>query len=71
MRKKIVGGKWKMKKKVEEGIGVGKELNEGLGGEKGNCDVVMCSGFIELGCVSGIVEKGVIGVGGEKCGDKV
>ena len=47
MRKNIVAGNWKMNKTLQEGIALAKELNETLANEKPNCDVIICTPFID------------------------
>ena len=70
MRKKIVAGNWKMNKNLQEGVALATELNEVLKAEKSNCDVVICTPFIHLATVSGIIDHNVIGLGAENCADK-
>ena len=47
MRKKIVAGNWKMNETLQEGIALAKEINEALTADKPNCDVVICTPFIQ------------------------
>jgi len=69
MRKNIVAGNWKMNKTLQEGIALVKDLNDVLADAKPNCDVVICTPFIHLASVTGLVcDK--IGVGAENCADK-
>ncbi len=70
MRKKIVAGNWKMNKNLQEGVALATELNEVLKAEKPKCDVVICTPFIHLATVSGIIDHNVIGLGAENCADK-
>lgn len=70
MRKKIVAGNWKMNKNLQEGVALATELNEVLTAEKPNCDVVICTPFIHLATVSGIIDHNVIGLGAENCANK-
>ena len=70
MRKKIVAGNWKMNKNLQEGVALATELNEVLAAEKPNCDVIICTPFIHLASVSGIIDHNVIGLGAENCADK-
>ena len=70
MRKKIVAGNWKMNKNLQEGIALATELNDILKADKPNCDVVICSPFIHLASVAGIIDQSVIGLGAENCADK-
>ena len=48
-----------------------KELNEALVADKPNCDVVICTPFIHLASVAGIIDPALIGLGAENCADKV
>jgi triosephosphate isomerase len=68
MRKKIVAGNWKMNKTFQEGLDFARELNEVLAAEKPNCDVVICTPFINLASVTPVVNG--IGVGAQNCADK-
>ena len=71
MRKKIVAGNWKMNMNLQEGVALAKELNEVLTAEKPNCDVVICTPFIQLATVAQFLNQDVIGLGAENCADKV
>ncbi len=71
MRKKIVAGNWKMNKNLQEGIALAKELNEVLTVDKPNCGVIICTPFIHLASVAGIIDSNIIGLGAENCADKV
>lgn len=70
MRKKIVAGNWKMNLNLQEGVALATELKAALAAEKPNCDVVICTPFIHLATVAGVVEGSVIGLGAENCADK-
>ena len=70
MRKKIVAGNWKMNKNLQEGVALATELNEVLKAGKSNCDVVICTPFIHLATVSGIIDHSILGLGAENCADK-
>lgn len=70
MRKKIVAGNWKMNLNLQEGVALATELKAALAADKPNCDVVICTPFIHLATVSGIVNDTVIGLGAENCADK-
>ena len=70
MRKKIVAGNWKMNKNLQEGIALATELNDILKADKPNCDVVICTPFIHLASVAGIIDQSVIGLGAENCANK-
>ena len=71
MRKKIVAGNWKMNMNLQEGISLAKELNEVLAADKPNCGVIICTPFIHLASVAGLIDSNVIGLGAENCADKV
>ena len=71
MRKKIVAGNWKMNKTLQEGVALAQELNEALAADKPNCDVVICTPFIHLAPVAGVINAELIGLGAENCADKV
>jgi triosephosphate isomerase len=71
MRKKIVAGNWKMNMNLQEGVALATELKEALAADQPQCDVVICTPFIHLAPVAGIVEGTVIGLGAENCADKV
>ena len=61
---------WKMNKNLQEGIALATELNDILKADKPNCDVVICTPFIHLASVAGIIDQSVIGLGAENCADK-
>ncbi len=71
MRKKIVAGNWKMNKTLQEGVALAQELNEALTADKPNCDVVICTPFIHLAPVAGVINPELVGLGAENCADKV
>lgn len=71
MRKKIVAGNWKMNKNLQEGVALAKELNEILTADKPNCGVIICTPFIHLASVAGVIDSNIIGLGAENCADKV
>ncbi len=70
MRKKIVAGNWKMNLNLQEGVALATELNEALAADKPNCDVVICTPFIHLASVAGVLDAQAIGLGAENCADK-
>ena len=70
MRKKIVAGNWKMNLNLQEGIALAKELNEALTADKPNCGVIICTPFIHLASVAGVIDQNIIGLGAENCADK-
>lgn len=59
-----------MNKNLQEGVALATELNETLKADKPNCDVIICTPFIHLATVSGIIDHKVIGLGAENCADK-
>ena len=70
MRKNIVAGNWKMNKSLQEGVELGKELNEALKDKTVNCDVVIGTPFIHLASVVAVVNTDKIGVSAQNCADK-
>ena len=70
MRKKIVAGNWKMNKNLQEGVALATELNGLLVANKPNCEVVICTPFIHLATVAGLINKEVLQLGAENCADK-
>ena len=70
MRKKIVAGNWKMNMNLQDGIALATELNGVLAADKPNCGVIICTPFIHLASVAGIIDSNVIGLGAENCADK-
>ena len=70
MRKKIVAGNWKMNKNLQEGVSLAKELNGLLVADKPNCEVVICTPFIHLATVAGLIDSEVLQLGAENCADK-
>lgn len=71
MRKHIVAGNWKMNKNLQDGLALAEELNTALLADKPNCDVIICTPFIHLASVAGIIDSSVLGLGAENCADKV
>ena len=70
MRKKIVAGNWKMNMNLQDGIALAKEINEALVADKPNCEVIICTPFIHLASVAGVLDSTVVGLGAENCADK-
>lgn len=70
MRKKIVAGNWKMNKNLQEGAALAKELNEVLEADKPSCQVIICTPYIHLATVNGLINPDLIGLGAENCADK-
>ena len=70
MRKKIVAGNWKMNMNLQDGIELAKAVNDSLKADKPNCDVIICTPFIHLASVNGILDKKLVQLGAENCADK-
>ena len=70
MRKKIVAGNWKMNLNLQEGLALAKEVNDALAADKPNCDVIICTPFIHLASVAGVLDSNLVGLGAENCADK-
>ena len=70
MRKNIVAGNWKMNKNLQEGIELAKELQSVLNGKTVKCDVVICTPFIHLASVNGVIDGKAVKLGAENCADK-
>ena len=69
-RKKIVAGNWKMNMNLQDGVALAKEINEALVADKPNCEVIICTPFIHLASVAGVLDSTVVGLGAENCADK-
>ena len=70
MRKKIVAGNWKMNETLQEGVQLAKEITEQLQADKPQCEVVICTPFIHLASVAGVLDKEVVALGAENCADQ-
>ena len=70
MRKKLVAGNWKMNLNLQEGIALATEINNAMKAEKPNCEIVICTPFIHLASVAGVLDQHVVGLGAENCADK-
>ena len=70
MRKKIVAGNWKMNMNLQDGVALAKEINEALVADKPNGEVIICTPFIHLASVAGVLDSTVVGLGAENCADK-
>ena len=70
MRKEIVAGNWKMNMNLQDGVALAKEINEALVADKPNCEVIICTPFIHLASVAGVLDSTVVGLGAENCADK-
>jgi triosephosphate isomerase len=67
MRKNIVAGNWKMNTTLNEGVALAKEVNDLLKNNKHNCEVVICTPFIHLASVAGVVDSSLLKLGAENC----
>lgn len=70
MRKKIVAGNWKMNMNLQDGIELAKAVNDSLKADKPNCGVIICTPFIHLASVNGLLDKNLVQLGAENCADK-
>ena len=70
MRKRIVAGNWKMNMNLQDGIKLATEVNDSLKADKPNCEVVICTPFIHLASVNGLLDKSLVKLGAENCADK-
>ncbi len=70
MRKKIVAGNWKMNTTLQEGVALAKEINASLEADKPNCEVIVCTPFIHLASVAGVIDTKLVKLGAENCADK-
>ena len=70
MRKKIVAGNWKMNMNLQDGIELAQAVNDSLKADKPNCEVVICTPFIHLASVNGLLDKSLVKLGAENCADK-
>ena len=71
MRKNIVAGNWKMNKNLQEGQDLVKELQSAVFGKTLKCDVIVCTPFIHLATVGGVIDKNKVKLGAQNCADKV
>ncbi|MDH8702542.1 triosephosphate isomerase [Dysgonomonadaceae bacterium PH5-43] len=71
MRKNIVAGNWKMNKNMQEGLALVNELKVALAGKTPKCEVVVCSPFIHLACISDEAKGSIVKIGAQNCADKV
>ncbi|HEX2920861.1 MAG TPA: triose-phosphate isomerase [Bacteroidales bacterium] len=68
MRKKIVAGNWKMNMNLEEGLKFASSLEKHFReNPQSKAEVILCTPFIHLAGVVGIVKKGKIAVGAQNC----
>jgi triosephosphate isomerase len=69
MRKNIVAGNWKMNNTLQEGLTLAKDLQKTIEGKTLKCDVIICTPFIHLASVAGVIDT--VGLGAQNCADKV
>ena len=55
---------------LQEGMALAKEVNDALAADKPNCDVIICTPFIHLASVAGVLDSQLVGLGAENCADK-
>ncbi len=55
---------------LQEGVALATELKAAMAADEPNCGVVICTPFIHLATVAGIVGDSVIGLGAQNCADK-
>lgn len=70
MRKKIVAGNWKMNTTLQDGVALATAVNDSLKADQPNCEVVICTPFIHLATVNGLLDKNLVKLGAENCADK-
>lgn len=59
-----------MNMNLQDGIELAKAVNDSLKADKPNCDVIICTPFIHLASVNGILDKKLVQLGAENCADK-
>lgn len=70
MRKKIVAGNWKMNMDLNEGIALATEINRHFNANPLNDrEVIMCTPFIHLDRISGILDAPGLSAGAQNCND--
>jgi len=68
MRKKIVAGNWKMNMNLEEGLNFASSVNQYFSGKlPGKAEVILCTPFIHLDGVAGIVKNAKVALGAQNC----
>jgi triosephosphate isomerase len=68
MRKKIVAGNWKMNMNLKEGLDFAKSVNDYfILNPPANAEVVLCTPFIHLAGVAGILKGGALKLGAQNC----
>ena len=72
MRKQIVAGNWKMNKNLQEGIALAKAINEYFTNKPAEkADVILCTPFIHLSSMAGIVNAKRLSFGAQNCASEV
>ena len=70
MRKKIVAGNWKMNMDLNEGVALATEINNQFNASSlEDKEVILCTPFIHLGTVSGLIDAPGVSVGAQNCND--
>ena len=59
-----------MNMNLQDGVALAKEINEALVADKPNYEVIICTPFIHLASVAGVLDSTVVGLGAENCADK-
>ncbi len=68
MRKKIVAGNWKMNMNLEDGLTFARSVNQYFNDNPSKkAEVILCTPFIHLAGVSGIVKNGQVALGAQNC----
>ncbi len=68
MRKKIVAGNWKMNMGLEEGLRFARSVDQYFREKPAvKAEVVLCTPFIHLAGVFGIVKSGKVALGAQNC----
>ena len=67
MRKNIVAGNWKMNMNLQEGLKLAKEIENYYIDKPGNTGVILCTPFIHLAEVAGVLKSGKVKLGAQNC----
>ncbi len=67
MRKKIVAGNWKMNMGLEEGLKLAESLENYFSGKPVGREVILCTPFIHLAPVAGLLKSGNVQLGAQNC----
>ena len=65
MRKNIVAGNWKMNMNLQEGLKLAKEIENYYSDKPGNTGVILCTPFIHLAEVAGVLKSGKVKLGAQ------